>query len=343
MTTDDASSHWHGPLVEAYAHVGDPRYGSLSNAERFLDRLGIRQSILVLGPGMPDLASLMHARRRHGSDVRLMGIPFGETEAQRRELVELQIRMGISGMRLMPFEIEPNLPVLERLGEEGLWLFAINPYDSMPATRFLLNWLERHPRGRVASPHFLVPETIAQRTAEPDLFKALLRHPRVHAILSRHGGVGSAEDYPHRDLRPWVEELAEFVTWDRLMWGSEFPILCQRNERPETVRDWMLNLGVELSEQEREAFYAGNARRLFFDDAAPAGEDVSVPAWVAEQTPRDAQVYLFPHNRMFLPMEDYGTLLTDYMKNACPKEPDLGFAEYMARHLSRCATALRAN
>lgn len=333
-------NNWNGKLIDAYAHVGNPRYGCLASAKRCFGRLGVSQANLVLGPGMPDMQSLMQARESMGDNVRLIGIPFGETEQQRMELMQLQIRMGISGLRLMPFEIGPNVAVINRAGEEGMWLFAINPYDSMTMTRFLLDWLERYSAARVAAPHFLIPQTIDQRAEEPELFRELIRHPRFNAILSRHGGVASSKPYPHADLRPWVEEIAELMSWKRLMWGSEFPIFYQRNEQPEAVRDWLVNLGISLSEEDKADFYHANAQRLFFDRPIPAAAPVSIPSWVEEQTDRSAQVYLFPNNRMYLPMEDYDALLSDYQLTA-GLEPLLDFSSYLTRKLSECARQIR--
>jgi hypothetical protein len=269
-----------------------------------------------------------------------MGIPFGETESERRELGELQISSGISGMRLVPNELEPNRALIDQLGRAGLWLFAINPFESTAATRFLLDWLERHPEGKIASPHFLRPQRLEERVTDVELFKTLLRHPRYHAIFSRQGGTGTSAPYPHPDLQPWVEQIAELVTWERIMWGSEFPIIYQRNEQPEMARDWLLNLGVKLNQQERVNFYANNARRLFFAEAAPPFEKVPLPPCVARQIDQTATVYLFPANQIFIPMQDHATLLNDYL-NQTQIMPDLSFADYIAQVLSTYAADVR--
>lgn len=352
MSPPQSDTSWQGDLVDAYCHIGDPKYGTLPDVVRFFARLSIEQGVLVLGPGIPDLDSLIWARQHFGDRIRVMGVPFGETEEQRLELGEVQMKIGISGMRLMPFELEPNRPLIDRMGERGLWLFAINPFDApaglsgapsddaMGTTRFLLDWLERHSSGRVASPHFLRPLRFEDMVEDAGLFRALLQHPRYHAIFSRHGGAHSSQPYPHRDLLPWVEQMAELVTWQRLMWGSEFPIVYQRSEQPEAVRDWLLNLGVRISESEQAGFYANNARRLFFESEAPALEPVEIPAWVEAQIDREQTVYLFPSNQVFIPMEDHGTLLSQYMKTA-EAEPDLDYAGYVARLLSEQAAGIR--
>jgi hypothetical protein len=242
-------------------------------------------------------------------------------------------------MRVMPFEVHPNPGVLERLGEAGLWLFAINPYDDMPMARKLIDWLEKHPKGRVASPHFLIPQTIDQRTKDPALFRALLSHPRFHAILSRHGGVGSKLPYPHEDLLPWVQEIVEIMGWDRLLWGSEYPVLYWRNEQIDNCRDWILRLGVAMSESDREKYFHANAQRLFFDAPAPECRPGPIPAWVAEQYARNASIPLFPQTPLPIPMEAGAKLLGAYLKkNAADRE--LTFAQFVTRVLTEKAMEL---
>ena len=338
------SLSWSGPLTDAYTHIGIPKYGALVDVAHFFARLHIQQGVLVLGPGIPDLQSLIQARRHWGDNVRVMGIPFGATEEQRLALGELQMQLGISGMRIMPAELVENPQLIDRLGQAGLWLFAINPFDSPQTVRLLLDWLERHANGQVASPHFLRPLPLAQVLAASgialDLFGQLLRHPRFHAIFSRQGGVGSHVAYPHPDLRPWVEQIAEQTSWQRILWGSEFPIIYQRNEQPEDARDWLRKLGVSMGARDAADFYSHNAQRLFFADPPPPAQEISIPAWVQQQIDPRATVYLFPNNQIFIPMQDHATLLTRYLA-LTQDEPMLGYAEFIARELSMRAAQIR--
>ena len=87
---ESQTTGWHGPLLDAYCHIGNSKYGGLHDVERFFVRLKIERGILVLGPGIPDLPSLIAANQHFGDRVRIMGIPFGDTETQRREFGELQ-------------------------------------------------------------------------------------------------------------------------------------------------------------------------------------------------------------------------------------------------------------
>ncbi|MEM7031358.1 MAG: amidohydrolase family protein [Chloroflexota bacterium] len=336
---DTSQRSWSGDLVDAYAHIGNPKYGTLADVDHFINRLSIQQAVLALGPGIPDLASLILARQRYGDRIRYMGIPFGETAAQRFELGLLQIKMGISGMRFMPNELAPNRGLIDKLGEAALCLYAINPLDSPNTMRFLIDWLEQFPKGNVASPHFIRPTTVEAQVTDIGLAKTLLQHPRYHAIFSRQGGTGTTEPYPHRDLLPWVEQMAALVTWKRILWGSEFPIIYQRNEQPEQVRDWLLDLGVSFTTQDQFGFFANNTRQLFFANPPPVMEPITIPGWVQSQIDQTDTVYLFPANRVFIPMQTHRLLLSDYLER-CQAIPDLRFADYIAQVLSKHAETL---
>jgi len=58
-------------------------------------------------------------------------------------MVERQIELGLSGLRLMPVELLADAEALRLLGEAGLCLMAINLYENAEATRVALDWLER--------------------------------------------------------------------------------------------------------------------------------------------------------------------------------------------------------
>jgi hypothetical protein len=330
---------WLGTIVDAYAHIGNPRFGSLKNLESYLSGLSIQQAVIVLGPGLPDYKSIDTVMRKHGDNFRFVGIPFGETLTERREFAEIQIDMGILGMRFMPFEIESSREIVKRIGEQGLCLFAINPYHSTETVKTLIDWLENYPQAKVVCPHFLLTEAIDNRIKDPILFRTLLSHPNFHAILSRHGGVESRKPYPHLDLKPWVEEIVELVTWKRLMWGGEFPIFFERGETIENVRDWILNLGITMSQQEKESFYSNNSKKLLFEEMPLAYKKRQLPDWIEKQQ-QQLNVKLFTNRSIEIDMNDYDKLLDDYLE-VRKSNKQLGFYEYLSEKLSQVAKTLK--
>ncbi|MFW5742198.1 MAG: amidohydrolase family protein [Spirochaetota bacterium] len=327
-------------IIDAYAHIGFPRYGTPEQLISIWRQWGIEKGCIALPPGMPDFAGLGRARTALGEDVRLFGIPYGADEALRRELAEIQIRFGIAGMRLMPREMLENPQVLAALGDAGLCLMAINVYESTELIRTMIDWLENYPRGTIAAPHFLRTSSIdgdacRPGVADPAAFRDLLRHPRMHAIFSRHGGA-SAQPDPHDDLRPWVDDVLPLLSWDRVMWGSEIPVIYHRDEQVDQARDWLVRLGVSMDAAEESAYLSGNAERLFFSRPAPTAEDVTFPSWVdaglSGFIEANGPVPVIRSRPLELPLDLHGRLMSDYVAWQFD-HPEASFQEWLVAEL----------
>ncbi len=328
------------PRIDAYAHVGFPHYGKAEELIETWKQWNIAKGCIALPPSLPDLPALDTARRMLGEDVRLFGIPYGSDPEDRRRNAEEQVVFGIAGMRLMPIEMLENPGVLEVLGEAGACLMAINVYASADLTRAMLDWLEKYATGTIAAPHFLKPATIDTGAPDPGAFRDLLRHPRMHAVFSRHGGA-SGQPFPHEDLKPWVEDVASLLTWDRTLWGSEFPVLYHRDEQIDEAMGWVEALGVKLTDAQRDAYLGGNAQRLFFDNPPPAGKPLDpLPEWAANGIrayhDRARPVPTVRTKELKLPLELHGRLLSDYLVKQ-KSAPDLRFQEYLVHLIQTSA------
>jgi hypothetical protein len=319
------------PLIDSYLHVGQPRFGSAPEALDTLARWSIKRAILVLGPAIPDLYALREAQLRGGQNIRCIGIPFGQTPQQITQLAQVQLAMGVSGMRFMPFELEPFMQVAAMVGEAGRWLFFINPHTNASVTRALLAWLEKYPAARIAAPHFLCPKSLKESCADLGATKELLAHPRFVAILSRHGGVGSSHPYPHDDLRPWLDDIIEIMGWERVLWGSEYPVLYWRNEQLDSAAQWITTLGKQMSQHHQQLFYHDNAQRLFFDKPAMIDSTITIPDWIRQQW-GSASVPLLPQTPLNMPMEPYQRLLSAYLKSQ-QSTPQQSFADFITQQL----------
>lgn len=313
--------------VDAYCHVGLPRFGTAEDALTVAGQWAIEKSVLVLGPQVPDYGTLFDALRVYGDRVRGVGIPFGETAEQIEEVAALQLRAGVMGLRMELREVLAYPRVLKRLGERGRWLYAIGALASREVVETLLKWLERYPDAKVAAPHFLEPRPLFDDSALDGLTCALLLHPRFHAIFSRHGGMGSREPYPHKDFTVWVETVIEAVGWERVLWGSEYPVIHWRSETMSACLGWLPALLGGLTSAQEAAFLGGNAQRLIFDVAAPDAEPVIVPAWVEAQFNRNRTVPLFADG-LDVPMDVYQRLHHRYVQ-ALRDDPALTFAEFV--------------
>jgi hypothetical protein len=323
-------------VVDAYMHVGQPRFGSAAEALMVCDRWGIDKTILVLGPGIPDIAALAQAQRARPGAVRTMGIPYGDTREQRLACGEACFEAGAIGLRLQSDEALANPTLMAQLGERGGWAYATDPLRSPRHTEFYLEWLARFPQARIGAPHFLGPDVAR---LDNNLAERLLTHPRFHAILSRQGQCASREPPPHRDLKPWVERVIGWCGWTRILWGSEYPVLYWRNEQIDRARHWLLALGVKVDKGDYAAFCGGNAQRLFFSTPASAATFSALPDWLSD-FPTTRPVTLAPNGPFALPMDVYEPLLSDYLRRNNPDAP-LSFEAYLVEQLRVRAQALR--
>jgi hypothetical protein len=315
--------------IDAYAHVGYPRFGTAAQAMSVLGSCAIDNAVLVLGPGMPDYAELFRAIDSFGESVRGVGIPFGETTEEQNEIVALQLRAGVFGIRLQPNEIAANPELGKIVARAGRWVYAIGCRNAKTA-RYYCDLADEFPDVKIAAAHYLQTSLGDLAPGESNELTELFACPGFHIIFSRHGGMGSHEPYPHSDLKPWVETVIERAGMERVMWGSEYPVCFWRNETVPQCMQWLETLCPEYSPEKRDMFLGGNAQRILFSDPPPARETVAIPPWVERQFDRNRTVPLFPSSTLDIPMESYAMFLSDYCSRYCCM-PELRFADYMAR------------
>ncbi|MDA0709504.1 MAG: amidohydrolase family protein [bacterium] len=286
-------------MIDAYCHVGLPRFGSAEEALSVAELYGIEKSVLVLGPMVPDFETLIRAMRKYGDRIRAVGIPFGQTPGQQIESTDLLLRAGAMAMRLQSDELHPE--ILDRIGQMGRMIYAVGLRGGGAAAQTHLDWLERFPNGKVAAPHFLSPDASRIEGA----LASLIQHPRFFPIFSRHGGLGSQAAYPHDDLKPWVDAVIALSGFDRIMWGSEYPVVYWRNETMPDCQNW---LGKLLKGKNLAGFFKENAQREIFDTPSPKCESVTIPAWVSESFDQTRTVPTFDPGGLALPMAVYDKL-----------------------------------
>ncbi|TVR57664.1 MAG: hypothetical protein EA426_11845 [Spirochaetaceae bacterium] len=317
-----------GGLVDAYMHVGSPRFGTTEQALETCDRWGIKKAVLVLGPGVPDIRAIYDAARARPDSIRTVGVPFGDTAERRRECVELCIEAGAVGVRLQGNEPIENPAILDLIGKAGLWVYATDPLRSAQHAAIFSEWLESYPTARIAAPHFLRPTTAPLETADAE---RLVAHPRFFAIFSRHGGVGSAHRYPHTDLRPWVERVIELCGRERILWGSEYPVLYWRDERIDAAVRWITELGIEIDEPAFAAYAANTADALFFSGSPPTARLRELPEWLAGFTV-DRPVLIAENGPIALPGDVYEPLFAAFHAQHRP-ESSMTFSEFCVEQL----------
>lgn len=150
-------------------------------------------------------------------------------------------------------------PALAALPSLGLRLDAlVTPRELKP----LLATIERHPDLAVVVDHCAKPG-IARRAWQPwaDDIAAVARHTGTCCKLSglvTEAGPGWSVDA----LRPYVAHVLDTFGSERVIWGSDWPVLTLAASYAQWVEasDALL---AGLTQAERDAIYGGNARRFY--------------------------------------------------------------------------------
>jgi L-fuconolactonase len=152
--------------------------------------------------------------------------------------------------------VETVLAVLPQL---NLRFDALVKPRELPA---LLRMIERHPDLDVVVDHGAKP-LIATRGWQPwaDGIAAIARHPRVHCKLS--GLATEAEsDWSAASLAPYVQHLIACFGAQRLLWGSDWPVVDLAGGYTRWF-DAAESLLSKMTVTEREAILGANAARFY--------------------------------------------------------------------------------
>ena len=310
---------------DAYFHFGQPRYGPVRNSLAVMNDHGIERAVLVHGPFMPDLNAINEAHRLGKGRLRCIGTPLAPWQGdddQAAVIVDWMLEAGVIGFRLQGAEYFNCEYLLTRAGEEGRWLYAVNPQESPEHTAKLLQWLTDYPKGRVMIPHHL---HLDPAWHDRPGMRELETHPRVFAILSRHGGV-SREAWPHKDLEAWVRTTIDIMGWNKVCWGGEYPVLYWRNETLPDALEWLRALLPEAADH-WDDFISGTASRLLFDETDWSPRERVLP----EGHHYDGMdVHISQYK---LPFELFDRLLPAYREMS--KTREIRFHEFLSETLSR--------
>lgn len=243
-----------GPVIDAYAHVGMPRFVTIDDYLGVMARSGIDRAVLCSFDSSPDLAAIHGAISRWPEKFRGLGVPLGNDRQEMEAATRAQLAAGFSGLRLSDADVRERPWLLDIIASYGAVAIVCGQVTSPDCARLLLENLERNPQAIVIGGHFA-------GGGEPSILAggavgALLSHPRFHVVFSRHGGF-SAEA-----IAGWAEAVVAHTGWQRILWGSEVPVLFWRNETIASAMSWVDRLSPAA--EERAAFFGGNAARLYF-------------------------------------------------------------------------------
>lgn len=255
-------------LIDAYQHIGTPRFQSVETALDILDANGIAKALVCPYESCPDLAEVHRAYVLAPDRFRIFGLALGRDAKEVEDGLAAQFAAGFEGMRLTAERVALLPGILDVIGHhKGIAMVGGENALSAIAGR-LVAFLDGYEDSLVVSPHFAGP-------TEPAIFerdksvRALFRHPRFYVVMSRQGM------FPVSRIVPWAAALVREVGYERILWGSEAPVLHWRDESIAASASWFDQF--DLTAAQRAQLFEQNADRSIFQRPARVCAPLRLP------------------------------------------------------------------
>ena len=230
---------------------------------------GIDRTILVqAAPTLDETRYLLDLAERHDFIAGVIGwvdMQGGQASIENLQVLKqnplfLGVRPMIQDIADPAWMLRPSLgPVLTVIAASGLTFDALVKPVHLPN---LLALLERHPGLPAVIDHGAKPDIAAGQWAPwATWIDRIAAETSAYCKLS---GVitETSREQSYPDVIPYLDHLLACFGADRVMWGSDWPVLNIRSDYAEWVaatRRWL----APLSAAQREAIEGGNAARFY--------------------------------------------------------------------------------
>jgi L-fuconolactonase len=193
-------------------------------------------------------------------DMAGQDMAIAELDAINRDAHFVGIRPMLQDLSDPAWIVRPELaPVTQALIDRNLCFDALVKPAHLP---YLLQFLDRHPDLRVVIDHGAKPD-VANMTWQPWAagIADIARHTGAYCKIS---GLITEAAAPQRyeDLAPYLDHLLEVFGPERLMWGSDWPVLSLAGDYAgwhRSAGNWLSRLSVD----ERAGIEGLNAARFY--------------------------------------------------------------------------------
>lgn len=279
MAYVDAHHHFWHPARGDYGWIpeADPilsrAYGPADLAEA-LEATGVEKTVLVqAAPSVAETGYLLGIADTSPTFAKVVGWIDFEDPNQLATLKRLAEHPKFSGVRPMIQDI-PDDDWMLRNDIQWAYEAIVDldlTFDCLGFPRHLTNFhklLTRYPEMRAVIDHFMKPQirdgSIEHVQFWADGMSRLAEETNACCKLS--GIVTEADmDWSPPTLQPYVDRVIRAFGADRLMWGSDWPVVRQRLE----YQDWFemcQELTASLSDEERAHIFSDTARRFYRTD-----------------------------------------------------------------------------
>lgn len=301
--------------IDIYGHIGLPRFTTAEEFLKKMDAHDVEQTLLSTAQFCPDILELSRAIVTYPDRFRAVGLPLGSDRQSIRTSVKAQLDSGFSGIRIHARAAHDDPELLDIVGREGKFALVVAFEAWTPYGNLLADFLDRYPDSFIIGGHFAGPGD-ARLLEEPSLNR-LFGHERFTVAFTRQGHFDPAV------LLPWAGALIRKLGWQRILWGSEWPVAIWRDESYAQTLNFIDQFQPDL--ESRQAFFYGNAKRLFF--AGPATETrLLAQMWDLMPHKVRSEISLFPKS-LSLPEELHQQVQQAYFSSV--DNGTLRYSEYI--------------
>lgn len=287
--------------LDAYAHIGLPRFVTAEQFVAVMDRHEIQKAVVAAADTCPDIHEVSRAIVKYPHRFRAVGVTLGSSFGEICASLSRQAQSGFLGIRIFDRMIVEHPRLLGVMGDLNLIPWVVGGPALAPAAGLLVDYLEGAEDRYVVAPHFGGVASPAVLDV-PGIVRDLFEHSRLLVIFSRHGA------YEPQLLRAWAGALVVKIGWKRILFGSEFPVCLWRNESYQSTLDWVKTLNLS---PDPDGFYGENASRCLWNRPVPSPRLIDEPHSVAPGT-----INLFARQGLDIPEEIHNRLLARYLQGA---------------------------
>jgi len=240
------------------------------NLKPILNRIGVDRTVLVQAQhSMAETRWFLELAADHEFIGGVVGWADLTSPGLGRDLDELQAHSKFKGLRhivhdepddnwILRPEVVAGLAELERRGIPYDLLLRPQHLQHVPKIR------ERCPRLRMVVDHIAKPPIAQQKRLESweRHMATIARDPDIYCKIS---GMITEADWARwkpTDLKPWVGFVVDCFGYDRVMFGSDWPV-CLLAGTYDRVFDALVEVLGPIRDEDRTQIFGANARRFY--------------------------------------------------------------------------------
>jgi L-fuconolactonase len=247
-------------IIDSHAHVAGNWYEPLATLDDQMHRTGVAGAVLTQPLGQTDNAYIQSCRR---SDPERFATIVLVDPADSAAITTLRAlaRDGAAGVRLRPDARSPNgdgLDVWRAAADLGLAVSSPGTSEAFASEAFA-ELVAAFPELAIVCEHLAGKNPSAFALARfPNVY---VKVPGLGEIAPRAPDRNAAFPFTLPEPDPFAQAIAAFGA-DRLMWGSDFPVVCSREGYANALH-FCLDRFASRSEAEQCLIFGGVAARIF--------------------------------------------------------------------------------